>query len=118
MQTLATAKPIAFILVRDREKAKAFYSGVLGLTLVSEDNFAAVYDLNGMYSGDSVYSGDSALNCKSSHHPSSPNFGDSAPNCRGGASSFPAKAQAIGRTVTAILPAAPTAPPFPEQRNP
>ncbi len=57
MQTLAIAKPIAFILVRDREKAKAFYSGVLGLTLVSEDNFAAVYDLNGMYSGDSVYSG-------------------------------------------------------------
>ncbi len=48
METLAAATPIAFILVRDREKAKTFYSGVLGLTLVSEDDFAAVYDLNGI----------------------------------------------------------------------
>jgi hypothetical protein len=44
----ATADPMAFILVRDRAKAQAFYKGVLGLTLVSEDTFADAYDLNGI----------------------------------------------------------------------
>jgi catechol 2,3-dioxygenase-like lactoylglutathione lyase family enzyme len=48
MSIPATAEPMAFILVRDREKAKAFYSGVLGLKLISEDDFAATYDLNGI----------------------------------------------------------------------
>jgi catechol 2,3-dioxygenase-like lactoylglutathione lyase family enzyme len=47
MSIPAAAQPMAFILVRDREKAKAFYTGVLGLTFVSEDDFAATYDLNG-----------------------------------------------------------------------
>jgi catechol 2,3-dioxygenase-like lactoylglutathione lyase family enzyme len=47
MSIPAAAKPMAFILVRDREKAKAFYSDVLGLTFLSEDDFAATYDLNG-----------------------------------------------------------------------
>ncbi len=48
MDILQSAQPMAFILVRDREKAKAFYSGILGLTFVSEDDFAATYDLNGI----------------------------------------------------------------------
>jgi catechol 2,3-dioxygenase-like lactoylglutathione lyase family enzyme len=48
MDILQSAEPMAFILVRDREKAKAFYSGVLGLTFLSEDTFAATYDLNGI----------------------------------------------------------------------
>ncbi|NWH07128.1 MAG: VOC family protein [Alphaproteobacteria bacterium] len=45
--TLAAANPVAFVLTRDRAKAKAFYVGTLGLRLVSEDEFAAVFDLNG-----------------------------------------------------------------------
>jgi catechol 2,3-dioxygenase-like lactoylglutathione lyase family enzyme len=32
---------------RDRERATAFYGGVLGFRLVHEDAFAAVFDLNG-----------------------------------------------------------------------
>ena len=48
MDILESAEPMAFILVRDREKAKAFYSTILGLTFVSEDDFAATYDLNGI----------------------------------------------------------------------
>ena len=44
---LGQAKPVSFILVRDREKAKAFYGGALGLTMLSEDAFAATYDLGG-----------------------------------------------------------------------
>jgi len=43
----ASAKTMAFIVTRDREKAKAFYAGQLGFKLVHEDPFAAVYDLNG-----------------------------------------------------------------------
>ena len=48
MSIPAAAQPMAFILVRDRAKAQAFYKGVLGVTLVSEDAFADVHDLNGM----------------------------------------------------------------------
>ena len=47
MSIPAAAKPMAFILVRDRAKAKSFYKDVLGLTLVSEDEYADSYDLNG-----------------------------------------------------------------------
>lgn len=47
MGRLTDAKAVAFILVRDRTAAKAFYSDTLGLRLVSEDDFAAVYDLGG-----------------------------------------------------------------------
>jgi catechol 2,3-dioxygenase-like lactoylglutathione lyase family enzyme len=43
----ASAKVMAFIVTRDRERAKAFYGGVLGFRLVHEDAFAAVFDLNG-----------------------------------------------------------------------
>jgi catechol 2,3-dioxygenase-like lactoylglutathione lyase family enzyme len=48
MDILKSAEPMAFILVRDREKAKAFYSNVLGLAFISEDDFAVTYDLNGI----------------------------------------------------------------------
>jgi len=43
----ASAKVMAFIVTRDRERAKAFYGGVLGFRLVHEDAFAAVFNLNG-----------------------------------------------------------------------
>lgn len=42
------AKTMAFIVTRDRDRAKAFYGGVLGFTLTHEDEFAAVFDLNGV----------------------------------------------------------------------
>lgn len=45
--TLADKTPVTFILTRDRAKAKAFYSDVLGLKQTGEDNFAVSYDLNG-----------------------------------------------------------------------
>ena len=43
----ASAKPMTFIVTRDRAKAKAFYGGVLGFALTGEDDFAAVFDMNG-----------------------------------------------------------------------
>jgi catechol 2,3-dioxygenase-like lactoylglutathione lyase family enzyme len=48
MTILADAKPIVFVLTRDRAKAKTFYGDVLGLPLVAEDDFAATYDLGGV----------------------------------------------------------------------
>ncbi len=47
MSLPAAAKAITFIVTRDRAQAKAFYGGMLGFTLMHEDDFAAVYDLNG-----------------------------------------------------------------------
>jgi catechol 2,3-dioxygenase-like lactoylglutathione lyase family enzyme len=47
MSSLTAAKPIMFILVRDRERARAFYEDVLGLRRLREDHFAIVYDLAG-----------------------------------------------------------------------
>src|ERR1700744_3094274 len=43
----ASAKTMSFIITRDRPKAVAFYRDVLGFKFVSEDNFAAVFDMNG-----------------------------------------------------------------------
>jgi catechol 2,3-dioxygenase-like lactoylglutathione lyase family enzyme len=43
----ASAKAVTFIVTRDRARAKAFYGGILGFGLVSEDDFATVFDLNG-----------------------------------------------------------------------
>jgi catechol 2,3-dioxygenase-like lactoylglutathione lyase family enzyme len=43
----AAAKPISFVVTRDRAKAKAFYGGILGFPLTQEDQFAAVFDMNG-----------------------------------------------------------------------
>ncbi len=45
---LSSAKPIAFVLTRDRTLTQPFYTEVLGLTLQSQDDFAAVYSLNGI----------------------------------------------------------------------
>ncbi len=42
-----SAKAITFILTRDRAASIAFYRDSLGFKLVSEDMFAAVFDLNG-----------------------------------------------------------------------
>jgi catechol 2,3-dioxygenase-like lactoylglutathione lyase family enzyme len=44
---LRSAKVMTFIVTRDRAKAVAFYRDVLGFTFVSEDDFAAVFDVNG-----------------------------------------------------------------------
>ncbi len=38
---------IAFVPTNDPAKAKAFYSGVLGLKFISDDGFAMVFDANG-----------------------------------------------------------------------
>lgn len=38
---------IGFIVTSDPEKAKAFYGDVLGFRLMSDDNFALVFDANG-----------------------------------------------------------------------
>ena len=45
---LAHAKIAAFVCTRDRAGAKRFYGEVLGLPLVHEDDFAAVFDANGI----------------------------------------------------------------------
>jgi catechol 2,3-dioxygenase-like lactoylglutathione lyase family enzyme len=42
-----SAKPMTFIVTRDRTMAKAFYGGILGFELASEDDFALVFDMNG-----------------------------------------------------------------------
>jgi catechol 2,3-dioxygenase-like lactoylglutathione lyase family enzyme len=47
MSPLAHARVSTFIVTRDRETAKVFYRDTLGLTLLHEDDFAAVFDLNG-----------------------------------------------------------------------
>jgi catechol 2,3-dioxygenase-like lactoylglutathione lyase family enzyme len=44
---LGSAKVMTFIPTRDAQSAKAFYGGMLGLRLVSEDSFAVVFDANG-----------------------------------------------------------------------
>ena len=38
---------IGFVLTGNPEKAKAFYGDVLGFRLMSDDNFALVFDANG-----------------------------------------------------------------------
>lgn len=47
MVSLSSARPIAFVLTRDREALKPFYRDVLGLKIVAEDAFATVFDLDG-----------------------------------------------------------------------
>ncbi len=43
----STAKAMTFVVTRDRAAAKAFYGDTLGFPLRHEDDFAAVFDLNG-----------------------------------------------------------------------
>ncbi len=44
---LGSHKLMAFVATRDPAKAKAFYGITLGLRLISEDQFALVFDANG-----------------------------------------------------------------------
>jgi catechol 2,3-dioxygenase-like lactoylglutathione lyase family enzyme len=45
---LGSIKIVAFVPTKDREKALAFYEGVLGLRFVKDDGFATVMDANGI----------------------------------------------------------------------
>lgn len=45
---LNTSKIIAFVSTLDLVRARAFYEQVLGLSLVSDEAFALVFDANGM----------------------------------------------------------------------
>jgi catechol 2,3-dioxygenase-like lactoylglutathione lyase family enzyme len=45
---LQDAKLMAFVAIRDEKKATDFYSGILGLTKVSADSFAIVFDSAGV----------------------------------------------------------------------
>ncbi len=45
---LSKSKLCGFVATRDQARAKAFYRDVLGLRLVSEDQFATVFDANGI----------------------------------------------------------------------
>jgi predicted enzyme related to lactoylglutathione lyase len=45
---LGSTKVITFVPSRDTKRAKAFYEGILGLRFVTEDQFAAVFDANGI----------------------------------------------------------------------
>ena len=47
MGILTNARPVDIIGTRDRERAKTFYRDTLGLTLVKEDHFAAVFEAGG-----------------------------------------------------------------------
>jgi len=44
---LSAANLCGFVATRDRVRAKAFYQDVLGLKLVSDDQFAIVFEMNG-----------------------------------------------------------------------
>lgn len=48
MTALAGRPPMTFIVTTNRDRATAFYRDTLGLPLVSEDPFAAVFDLGGV----------------------------------------------------------------------
>lgn len=45
--SLLSASPVAFILTADRVRAKPFYAGALGLSILREDDFAVTFDLGG-----------------------------------------------------------------------
>jgi catechol 2,3-dioxygenase-like lactoylglutathione lyase family enzyme len=45
---LGTKNIVAFVAIKDAEKARAFYEGVLGLRFVKDDGFALVFDANGI----------------------------------------------------------------------
>lgn len=44
---LQNEKVVAFVPIRDADRARVFYRDTLGLRLVSEDRFAVVFDANG-----------------------------------------------------------------------
>jgi catechol 2,3-dioxygenase-like lactoylglutathione lyase family enzyme len=45
---LGSTNIVAFLPIRDSEKARAFYEGLLGLRFVKDDGFALVFDANGI----------------------------------------------------------------------
>jgi catechol 2,3-dioxygenase-like lactoylglutathione lyase family enzyme len=45
---LGSTNIVAFVPIKDSEKARAFYEGVLGLRFVKDDGFAMVLDANGI----------------------------------------------------------------------
>jgi catechol 2,3-dioxygenase-like lactoylglutathione lyase family enzyme len=47
MTVLASAKPVVIIATRDRKVSTPFYRDTLGLPLIGEDPYAAVFRLNG-----------------------------------------------------------------------
>jgi predicted enzyme related to lactoylglutathione lyase len=47
MRLLAEAAPVSFILTADRARAKPFYAGALGLSILSEDEFSVIFALEG-----------------------------------------------------------------------
>ena len=44
---LTDAKPVTFINTADRHESEIFYREIIGLPLVGDDGFAAVFDLSG-----------------------------------------------------------------------
>lgn len=47
MSVLSSSGVVTFVLTRDREASKAFYTDTLGLTFVADDPFATVLEMNG-----------------------------------------------------------------------
>lgn len=45
---LGSTNIVAFVPIKDAEKARAFYEGVLGLRFVKDDGFALVFEANGI----------------------------------------------------------------------
>lgn len=45
---LGSTNIVAFVPIKDAEKARAFYEGVLGLRFINDDGFALVFDANGI----------------------------------------------------------------------
>jgi catechol 2,3-dioxygenase-like lactoylglutathione lyase family enzyme len=45
---LSSSDIVAFVPIKDADKARAFYEGVLGLKFVKDDGFALVFDANGI----------------------------------------------------------------------
>jgi len=44
---LGSTNIVAFVPIKDGDKARAFYEGVLGLRFVKDDGFALVFEANG-----------------------------------------------------------------------
>lgn len=44
---LGSTNIVAFVPIKDSERARAFYEGVLGLRFVKDDGFALVFEANG-----------------------------------------------------------------------
>jgi catechol 2,3-dioxygenase-like lactoylglutathione lyase family enzyme len=45
---LGSTNIVAFVPIKDSDKARAFYEGVIGLRFLKDDGFALVFDANGI----------------------------------------------------------------------